>query len=628
MSTNLLTDRRFWPLFWTQFLGALNDNVFKNALVILVAYRAVTLSGLPSNQVVALCGGIFILPFFLFSATAGQLADKYSKSRLIVWIKMWEIAVMMVGAFGFVTERFMLLIATLFMMGMQSTFFGPVKYSILPQLLREDELVSGNGYVEMGTFISILLGTLLGGTLIGISGSGTHLVGAAVLATALLGWVSSLKIEPLAPVAPDLRIRLNPLSPTLDILRRASRVRSVLLSILGISWFWFLGAAILSLIPVYCAEISKGSGSLITLFLALFSVGVGIGSLLCGRLSGGKLELGLVPIGSIGISLFALDLFLVGMPDALTETSSPFQSTLQFLSTTDGLRIAADLFLLAVFGGLFIVPLYTLVQQRADKAEQSRVIAANNILNGLFMVGAAALLMALFSFGVTVPRIFLLLSLLNLGVAVYIYTVIPEFMFRFICWIIANVMYRLNVTGRVHLPQKGPAVLVCNHVSFVDWLIVASACPRPVRFVMHYSFLKLPFAGRIFRDAKVIPIAGSMQDPRILEAAFDRIAQELEAGQMVCIFPEGRITRNGSMTKFRPGVEWIVQRTPAPVIPMALNGLWGSFFSKKFGKPMRRPFRRVWSRISLAIGEPVPPEEVTSEKLYGLVAGLQSRSAG
>jgi 1-acyl-sn-glycerol-3-phosphate acyltransferase len=627
MNNTLLRDRRFWPIFWTQFLGAFNDNVFKNALVILITLRAFSIRGVSSEQIVALCGGIFILPFFLFSATAGQLADKYSKSRIVVWIKLWEILAMLIGAYGFITERFLLLLTTLFFMGLHSTFFGPVKYSILPQLLRSEELVSGTAYVEMGTFLAILLGTLLGGFLISLAASGAWLVSAAALTVAILGWMTSTRIRPLAPVTPSLKIQANPIVPTFQIIKLTAKVRSVFLSILGISWFWFFGAAVLSLLPGYCKQILRGEEQLITFFLAMFSVGVGVGSMICGRLSGQKLELGLVPVGSLGLSLFAFDLFLIGNPSWVFTHPGAQLTITQLLSTVGGWRIAMDLFLLAVFGGFFIVPLYTLVQQRSAEAERSRVIAGNNVINAFFMVVAAALLVSLLALKFTIPQIFLLLAVLNLAVAVYIYTVLPEFLFRFICWVSANVMYRLRVVGRQHLPPDGPAVLVCNHVSLVDWLIIASACPRPVRFVMHYSFLQIPFTRRIFRDAKVIPIAGSREKPEILESAFERIAQELEDGELVCIFPEGKITRNGSLNKFRPGVERVVATTPVPVVPMALGGLWGSFFSKKDGKPMRRPFRRIWSRISLVIGPAVPPREATAEKLQELVSALASRGS-
>lgn len=626
VSKNLLRDSRFSPLFWTQFFGAFNDNIFKNALVIFITMKAFSLGSVSSEQMVAVCGGIFILPFFLFSATAGQVADKFSKSRLVTWVKVWEILVMVIGAYGFVANNVILLLVTLFFMGMHSAFFGPVKYSILPQLLSKEELVAGNAYVEMGTFLAILLGTILGGALIAQSSLGSWLVSAVVLAVAILGWYSSLGIVPLAAVAPVLKIQINPFPPTWDMIRRIHRVRSVFLSILGISWFWFFGAGVLSVLPAYCRQYLHGSEALITLFLALFSVGIGIGSLLCGQLSARKLELGLVPFGSIGISLFCFDLFMVGCPASMTTSVGTPLTVMELLVTAGGLRIATDLLCLAIFGGFFIVPLYTLIQQRSEEGERSRIIAGNNILNALFMVMAAVLLVVLFRLQFTIPQIFLLLGLLNLAVAAYIYTLLPEFLFRFLCWVIANVVYRLKVIGRDHLPLDGPALLVCNHVSFVDWLIIASVSPRPVRFVMHYSYLEMPLTRWIFRDAKVIAIAGSRENSEILESAFERIASELREGQLVCLFPEGRITTDGTLGKFRPGAERILRETPVPVIPLAIDGLWGSFFSRKDSKTRKRMFRRIWHRVSMIIGPAVPPGQVSTARLQQLVAELRNEA--
>ncbi len=299
---------------------------------------------------------------------------------------------------------------------------------------------------------------------------------------------------------------------------------------------------------------------------------------------------------------------------------------MEVLATVGGLRIATDLLCLALFAGFFIVPLYTLIQQHSEEGERSRIIAGNNILNALFMVMAAVLLVVMFRLQFTIPQIFLVFGLLNLAVAAYIYTLLPEFLFRFLCWVIANIMYRLKVVGRDHLPLEGPALLVCNHLSFVDWLIIASVSPRPVRFVMHHSYLGIPLTRWIFRDAKVITIAGSREDPEILESSFERIASELQAGQLVCLFPEGRITNDGTLGQFRPGVERILLETPVPVIPLVIDGLWGSFFSKRDGRARKRMFRRIWRRVSMIIGPAVPPGQASAARLQQLVAELQNEA--
>ena len=616
----LLHRRGFGALFWTQFLGAFNDNLFKNALVILVTYRALGVWGLAPQEVVAASGGIFILPFFLFSATAGQLADRFPKPRLVHWVKGAEIAFMIVAAVGFLTARLGLLLVTLFLMGLHSSVFGPVKYSILPQLLEEDELVGGNALVETGTFLAILLGTIAGGVLIAQGEIGLRWLSVALIGVAVLGLAASLRIPPLRAENPSLAVAWNPVRPTLETYAITRRNRTIFLSILGISWFWFFGAALLALLPAYTKDVLHGNEHVVTLFLALFCIGIALGSLLCERLSDRKLELGLVPFGSIGMSVFAFDLFLVGAPAATAP--GPASGIAGFATAPSGLRIMLDLALLATSSGFFIVPLYTLIQQRAEPAVRSRIIAGNNILGAFFMVLSSLLLIALHAGGFTIPQMFLVLAILNGAVAFSIYQIIPEFLLRFVAWILTHVLYRLRTVGREQIPMAGPAILVCNHVSLVDLLIIAGACKRPVRFVMHHGFLALPLVGWLFRDAKVIPIAPARESVATLDAAYDRIARELAAGEIVCVFPEGRLTTDGRMNPFRPGIERIVERTPVPVIPMALKGLWGSFFSRRHGRAMRKPFRRVWSRITLVIGAPVAPAQVTATGLAAHVARL------
>jgi 1-acyl-sn-glycerol-3-phosphate acyltransferase len=618
----LLRTRRFAGLFWTQFLGAFNDNLFKNALVILVTYQGATLWGIGTEQLVALSGGILILPFLLFSATAGQLADRFRKSSLVRWVKVGEIGIMAIAVAGFLSVHVGLLFLVLFLLGCQSSLFGPVKYSILPQLLDDDELVGGNALVETGTFLAILLGTIAGGVVIAQGNSGRWWISVTVIVIALAGFGASLMVPGTAAENPSLPIALNPLVPMRETIAVTRQIHSVFLSVLGISWFWFFGAAILALLPIYTKELLHTDEHVVTFFLALFCAGSAIGALLCERLSGRKLELGLVPLGSIGMSFFAFDLFLAGVPATTPSVPGALLGLGGFLSLARGWRIAADLSLLAVFSGFFIVPLNTFIQQRASTAERSRVIAGGNILSALFMVLSSLMLVACFAAGLSVLHVFALLAVLNAAVAAYIYKVIPEFLFRFLCWMLANVLYRLRTVNRDNIPVEGAALLVCNHVSFVDWMIISSACKRPARFVMYHGFLKIPLLGWVFRDAKVIPISSARESEEVMHAAFDRIAAELEAGEVVCIFPEGALTTDGRLQRFRPGVEKIVARTPVPVVPMALVGMWGSFFSRKDGAPMHRPFRRFWSRIQLVVGTPLSPERVTAEGLAEQVAAL------
>ncbi|MBI2608605.1 MAG: MFS transporter [Deltaproteobacteria bacterium] len=589
----LLKDRRFWPSFWTQFAGAFNDNVFKNALVILITYKSYTLSSLTPEQMVALCGGLFIVPFFLFSALAGQLSDKFAKHKLMVWVKVGEICCMIVGAFGFYCESINLLLLTLFFMGTQSAFFGPVKYSVLPELVREEELVQGNALVELGTFLAILLGTITGGILIGVK-VGALWVSVITIVIAILGTWTSWFVNPLPPRNPMLHIRYGLIKPTWEIIKIAKEVKSIWHSVLGISWFWFLGAALLSMFPIYVKDVLHADEKVVTLFLAMFSVGVGVGSMLCEKMSRERLELGLVPLGSIGMSFFVIDLFFVGKPSwALSE--GPLFTLSQFVFFPSGWRILLDLLLFSVFAGFFIIPLYTFIQQRSETKIRSRVIAANNIINSLFMVGTSIVLAVLYGFGFNAIELFLFFGVLNILVAIYIYTVIPEFLLRFACVIMTRLVYRLEVKGIRNIPQEGPAVIVSNHVTFIDWLFIAAVVKRPVRFVMHYECANMPLLKFLFRNEKVIPIAGHKEDPHILEEALKKISIELSSGELVCIFPEGMITR----------IEKIIAQNPVPVIPLTLHGL---------SKPSVA-LKNIWRKVGIHINSPIHPQNVTAGSL-------------
>jgi 1-acyl-sn-glycerol-3-phosphate acyltransferase len=615
----LLATRRFGPLFVTQLLGAFNDNLFKNALVLLVTYQAATLAVMRPEVLVNLCGGVLILPFFLFSATAGQLADKYERSRIVRLVKLLEVGIMLLGALGFVLHSLGLLLATLFLLGTHSAFFGPVKYALLPQHLRQEELIGGNGLVEFGTFVAILAGTIAGGILMS-DASGIYLAPACAIAVAALGYLAS-RLLPHSPAPdPGLRLNWNPLSETWGTLRFVWPNRAVFNSLLGISWFWFVGALLLAQLPAYAKDYLGGAPAVVTLLLATFSVGVGTGSLLTERLSGHKVEIGLVPFGSIGITLFAFDLWLAS-PGA--ATGSHF-SAAQFLSHDGSLRVLLDLFFLGMFGGFYIVPLYALIQSRTEATHTSRVIAANNILNALFMVVAAGFGALLLARGLSIPQLFLVTALLNAAVAFYIYRMVPEFLMRFIVWLLIHSVYRLRARGLEHIPETGPGVVACNHVSFVDALVISAACRRPIRFIMDHNIFRIPVLSFVFREGRAIPIASAKEDPAALERAYEETARALQAGDLVGIFPEGRLTPDGELQPFRGGIKRIVETTPVPVVPMALRGLWGSLFSRSGGHAFFKRPRGPFSRIELVAGAPLAPAEVTPEGLQRTVADLRA----
>ncbi|KQQ96597.1 MFS transporter [Massilia sp. Leaf139] len=617
---SLLSQRRFAPFFWTQFLGAFNDNLFKTALLVALTYDALSWTTLDPGLLNNLIPGLFILPYVIFSATAGQIADKVEKGKLARFVKLLEVGIMLLAAVGWMTHTLWLLIAAVVGMGVHSTLFGPVKYAYLPQHLKSEELVGGNGVVEMGTFVGILLGEVAGALLVAHKPFGIELVAGASLLMALLGLAASWRIPASPAPAPELKINYNFITESVRNLRFSSGNRTVFLSMLGNSWFWFYGALVLSQFPVYAKDYLHGDHSVFVLLLTVFSLGIGVGSLLCEKLSGRKVEIGLVPFGSIGLSLFGIDLYFASMAYTNTATVDAFA----LIAQPGAVRILADLVLIGVFGGLFIVPLFALIQTRCDPKHVSRTIAGMNILNALFMVAAAGVAIVLLGQGFSIPEMFLVTALLNAAVAVYIFSLVPEFLMRFLAWLLIHTIHRVNTVDVERIPDEGPAVLVCNHVSYVDAIVIGAASPRPIRFVMDHRIFKTPFLGWIFRTAKAIPIAPAKEDPFMMERAYVDIAEALHQGDLVCIFPEGKLTTTGEMNEFRGGVAKIVERSKVPVIPMALRGLWGSVFTRDPGNLFGRSFSRgLRSKLALAVGMPVGPQEATPEYLHEQVRELR-----
>jgi 1-acyl-sn-glycerol-3-phosphate acyltransferase len=615
---SLFGQRRFMPFFMTQGLGAFNDNIFKNALAATLVFEGSRLGGFNTDQVVNLSAMLFILPFFLFSALFGQFADKYEKSVQIRRIKLFEVVIMLLATLGFWLNSVLLLLFVLFLLGLQSTIFGPIKYGILPQILRQEELVGGNALIEMGTFVAILAGTIAGPQLAGIEVSWPYYVSAGCLAVAAAGYLFSLRVPQAAPVAPELKINWNIFSETVRNLKFLNENRVVLNSVLGISWFWFFGATFLVQIPSYTQNVLGGDENLMSALLGLFIVGISTGSLLCERLSGRQVEIGLVPFGAIGLTLFGLDLYLAS-PDAPVAGIT----AIEFLSNGQNWRIVIDLMLIGAFGGFYIVPLYALVQSRSAPDHRSRVIAGLNILNALFMVIAAVMAMwVLGPVGLSIPELFLISAVLNAVVAIYIFTLVPEFLMRFLVWLLIHTIYRVRVSGSEHIPDEGPVIVASNHVSFVDPLIIGGMIRRPVNFVMYYRIYNIPLLKFIFKVGKAIPIAGRSEHPQILEAAYRRIHEVLASDNVLGIFPEGRITHDGEIQPFRTGLEKIVSEEPVAVIPVALCNLWGSLFSRRDPLHKRRPYK-LWASIELRIGSPIPAGEVTAARVEAEVRRLR-----
>jgi len=630
----LLGTRRFLPFFLTQFLGAFNDNLFRNAVIVSITFGA-AVAGRDAGVLANVSQGLFILPFFLFSALSGQLADKYEKSRLIRQTRFAEVVLMCAGAVALYYGEISALLSVIFLMGVLATIFGPLKYSLMPQHLRQSELVGGNALVDAGTFLAILLGTIAGGLLAPTpnaevaahAGGDAHLAAAiTMVAVAVIMYLCARAIPRAAATDPTLKVNFNPLTSTLEVIRFAAKTRSIFLSLLGISWFWLVGALILAQLPAYARDVLGGDKTVYTLLLAAFSIGTALGSLACERLSGHKVEIGLVPLGSIGMTVCLLSLYF-SHPGAHPDAPGPGIAAVSWTAflAAGGWQVALDCALIGVFGGLFIVPLYALILQRSSESHRARIIACNNIMNAGFMVLAALLAIAwLEVLHLSIPQLFILAAVLNAVVAAYIYTLVPEFLMRFLSWIFVNVMYRIKVRGLENIPETGPALIVSNHVSFMDPLVIGGNVRRPVRFVMDHNIFNIPVLSFIFRTARAIPIAPAHEDPEALRKAFDLIDAELAAGEIVCIFPEGKLTKHGELNEFKTGVERILERRPVPVVPMALRGLYGSFFSRHDGKaPMTKPPRRFWSRIEVVVTAPVHGDAASADGLQKIVAGLR-----
>ncbi len=587
----ILRSRRFLPLFVTQFLGAFNDNLFKNAMVILILFRIAGEDGLNGQLMVTAAAGIFILPFFLFSATAGQLADKYDKSRLIRYVKAAEIAAMGLAALGFVLGDAYFLTAVLFLMGAQSAFFGPLKYGILPEHLAEDELVGGNALIEAGTYLAILAGTIGGGLLI-LADGGKTLVSLAVVALALAGWAASLAIPKSPAAAPDLKVNWNLYTETRDIMVLAAKRQDVFLSILGISWFWLVGATFLAQFPAFAKDVLGGSEQVVTLFLTVFSVGIGVGSMLCDRLLKGEVSARHVPFGALGMAIFSVDLYFAS---GLTAVPAELIGAGAFLAQPAHWRVLVDLFLISLCGGVYIVPLYAILQSRAAKAERARTIAANNVLNALLMVlgalGTAGMLWA----GFTVTDVFLAMALANIVVAIYICKLLPHEVLKALASWVFRLAYRVEVTGWENYRKAGDkAVVVVNHVSFLDGPLLAAFLPGRPMFAIDTHM-----ARRWWAKPFLALIEAFALDPTN-PLATKSLIREVQAGKRCVIFPEGRITVTGALMKVYEGPGLVADKAAAEVVPIRIDGAQFTHFSRLKGKVRRRWF----PKITITILEP------------------------
>ena len=582
---SLMRQRRFLPIFLTQFLGALNDSLYKQAIFILITFRLATEQGMDGPMLLAIGGGLFILPFFLFSATGGQFADKFEKSRLIRVIKIGEIAIMALAVVGFHFDDVYFLFAVLFLMGTQSAFFGPVKYSILPIHLRKHELIRGNAFVEAGTFLAILIGTIAGNELI-LTKHGYLVVSSAVLFFAIAGLATSLFIPRAESGAPSLRINPNIMAATWATVREARQNRDVFLAILGISWFWLFGATFLTEIAPFAKDYLHANEQVVTLFMTLFSIGIGVGSVLCNRLLRGDISARYVPIGAVAMAVFTLDLYFASR--AGVPATGPLAGVSDFLSHGANWRIVADLFFIAMAGGVYSVPLYTILQARSDDSNRSRMIAANNILNALFMAIGFLTTSLMLAADFTVPQVFLAVGCVTFLVAVYICGLLPDELVKVVAAGLMRLLYRVEVKGLDHYRNVGDrAVIVVNHISFLDGALLAAFLPGTATFAVNTHI-----ASRWWAKPFLILVDAFPLDPTKPMAAKSLI-KTIQSGKRCVIFPEGRITVTGALMKVYEGPGMIAEKSDAPILPVRIDGAQYTPFSRIRDKVRTRLFPKI-----------------------------------
>lgn len=622
---SLLKTRRFLPLFIVQFLGALNDNLFKNAALIFMLFSLADHAGMDGGLLMPLGAGLFILPFFLFSATAGQMADRYDKATMVRWVKAAEVGIAATGAAAILSASIPGMLAVLFLLGLQSTFFGPLKYALLPESLHRDELVGGNALVEAGTFLAILLGTIAGGVLVAVE-AGPMIVAGALLVVAAAGFAAALAVPSTGVRAAGSPIGWNVGRETFAIIGAVRQDRPLFLAVLGISWFWAVGAVFLAEFPALARDVIGADEGVVTLFMTVFSVGIGIGSVLCHRLLKGEVSVRTVPLASLGIALFAFDLWLATA--ALPAPGAALVTVGGFLSSVAGWRMVADLMLLALCGGLFVVPLYAFMQDRAEEHRRARVIAANNVLNAALMVVASLVVMGLIAAGLTVPDIFLVTAAATVIASVYICAILPRDLLRALsAWMLRR-LYRVEVKGLEKLKQvDGPVVVVANHVSWLDGPLLNAFLPGSGTFAIDTFVFRTWWGGltRLFAD--MLPV-----DPSNPLAAKAMI-RAVQAGRQLVIFPEGRITVTGALMKVYDGPAVIAEKAGATIVPVRIDGAQFSTLSRLRGKLPLRTFPRITIEVQDPVRLDVPEQargrqrrRLAADGLYRIMSDMMFRT--
>lgn len=634
---SLFRTKRFMPLFLTQFCGALNDNMLKNAMIMLITYRVATTPG-ASASLTTIAGGLFVLPFFLFSAMAGQLADKYDRAAMTRVIKLVEIAIMGIAVLGFIQHSVPLLLCALAGMGVHSTFFGPIKYALLPQQLAPDELLTGNAYIEAGTFLAILAGTIAGGVLV-LQPDGETLVCLTLVAIAVLGYLTSRHIPQAAPSAPTLHIGYNVFTETTRLISQSFSDKVIRRCILGSSWFWFVGATLLAQFAPYVKDVLHADPAVVTLLLTIFSVGIGLGSYLSDKLSRGKIQANYVPIAALGLTLFGIDLYFASqhaaLPAGLDSTAALHtvaqhgsQTLDAFMHRLSNWRVLFDLGALAVCGGIYIVPIYAIMQHRSPPAHRARIIAANNVMNALFMVVSAILALIMLSLHFTIPQIFLSVALANGVVALYICSLLPETLIRSLLRAVLKLLFRVEIHHLERFEAAGDRVLiVANHTSFLDAVLIAVFLPEKLHFAINTHFATLWWMKPVLALVNAFPLDPT--NPLATKSLIDLLKRD----QKCMIFPEGRLTVTGSLMKIYEGPGMIADKSGAQLLPIRIDGAQYSRFSRLRGKVRLRWFPRITLTILPAQHFEIPDNvkgrarrQMASAQLYDAMSEMMFKS--
>ena len=471
--------------------------------------------------------------------------------------------------------------------------------------------------MEASTFLAILLGAIIGGTL--AKDVDYHWVlTVLVLGVAAIGWFASQSIPAAKPAMPEVRISFNIFSSTAAIIKKTKSNGAVFKTILAISWFWFYGAVIQTQFPKFASDVIGGNEDVAIALLAVFSIGIAIGSFVCSLLSHGKVEIGIMPFGAIGMSVFA---WLLG--DLSFPQTSGVITLSEIFQYSEIWWAAFYILMIAFFSGIYIVPLYAFLQIRSDPKHRSRTIAVNNVMNSLFMVCAGIMGLGLFKLGLDVSGIYKIVAIMNVVVTLYIICVVPEFFLRLVSWILVHSVYRISKTDLDNIPKEGPALLVCNHVSFFDPPVLLAVINRPARFIMWHGFYELPVAKWLFKGLNAIPIGNRSSRPELIDYAFDEVAAALENGELVVIFPEGGITRNGEMNRFQPGIDQIIKRTSVPVVPLAIRGMWGTWASRHKGRALKGLPTSYMKRLTVIAGPAVGAEDASRQVMEDKVRELR-----